>query len=77
MPLLLVLSQSMGPPSSICLLHVDVRVMFNISIPLLFDVGIIVVYVRMQRMRADRILLSGIVILRTLLVKPQILKKDF
>ena len=51
--------------------------MFNISIPLLFDVGIIVVYVRMQRMRADRILLSGIVILRTLLVKPQILKKDF
>ena len=39
------------------------------------DVGVIVVYARMQRTLADRTLLSGIVILRILLVKPQILKK--
>ena len=41
------------------------------------DVGLIVVYVRMPQMLADRTLLSGIVILRILLVKPQILKKTF
>lgn len=41
------------------------------------DVGVIVVYVRMPRTLADRTLLSGIVILRILLVKPQILRRTF